>query len=91
MAIARPGLDYSFYLCRGYSGYEGMYVLEGSLQTALNQSGVGLDFYRFYNVDFFTPAHSGVNINSYSILLAHEVMSCPADSPKKAFHMEYRR
>ena len=46
-------------LRQGYSGYEGMYVLAGSLETALNQSGVGLDFYRFYNVDFFAPARFG--------------------------------
>lgn len=39
----------------GYVGNEGMFILAGSMQNALNQSGLGLDFYRNYNADFFSP------------------------------------
>lgn len=31
-------------------------------QNALNQSGIGLDFYRFYNTDFFNPAQRGKDV-----------------------------
>jgi len=51
----------------GFQGYEGMYVLDGSLQAALNQSGVGLDFYRFYNTDFFDPARYTAKVSNVSL------------------------
>ena len=40
----------------GYKGQEGMFVLERSLQTALNTSGIGLDFYRNWNAQWFNAA-----------------------------------
>lgn len=40
----------------GYKGKSGMFVLSGSLNTALADSGLALNFYRSYNASWFNPS-----------------------------------
>lgn len=65
----------------GYKGSEGMFILEGSLQRALNMSGLGLDFYRNWNADWFSPSTYTAKITDIDL---SRLQTC-ADSVMKTY------
>ncbi|CAJ1362422.1 unnamed protein product [Effrenium voratum] len=70
----------------GYAGYEGMFVMGGALNAGLTGIGLGLDFYRNWNADWFNPTTytkkvSDVDINRL-VSCADGVMTSYPDSAR---------
>lgn len=57
----------------GYAGYDGMFIMGGSLEASLNATGIGLDFYRNWNAQFFNP---GLFVKKVSEIDTNQVATC---------------
>eukprot|EP00434_Breviolum_minutum_P008465 symbB.v1.2.007468.t2/scaffold455.1/size335105/16 len=52
----------------GFKGSQGMFILEGAKQNALTNAGLGLEFYRNWNKQWYDPAAYTAKVSSIDLL-----------------------